>query len=77
MLEVVWCYTDGKKKKKKRQNFKQGIFVRSYGRWKIGGIKLGSASIARSQMTSNMVLNSINEVQTQKGLTRDPIRRQN
>lgn len=55
-----------------QQDFKQDIYFRSYCRWKTGG-----SSIARSQMTNNMVLNWVSKVQMQKGRTRDPIRRQN
>lgn len=60
-------------KKKSAAGFQSG----SYGRWKSGTIKLESTSIARVQMSNNMVLNWVNEVEMHKGQARDLIRRQN
>lgn len=70
---VVWALSDSQKKKKSAAGFQSG----SCGRWKTGTIKLESTSIARVQMSNNMVLNWVNEVEMHKGQARDPIRRQN
>ena len=61
MLQVVWPYTDSKKKKICR--ILSRIFVSEVmgdGRLEV---LLGSNSTARSQMTNNLILNSVSNVQ--------------